>query len=71
MDVEEYGKRFDHLVLRPRKRGVVVFECPVCRYRMRSDGEGLEPACTGPHPSLDEHPLTPMRRLDVDMERTR
>jgi hypothetical protein len=52
-------RRFDHLVLRPNKKGVW-FRCPICANRVKHDGEGLEPCCTGPHPSLDEHPLEAM-----------
>ena len=70
-DSEAIALRFDRLVLDPVKRGVVVFVCPVCKNRTRTDGNGMEPACTGPHPSLDEHPLTPMRKVAVDMERLR
>lgn len=70
-EVDYMASRFDHLVLGPVKRGVVEFLCPVCKNRVRTDGDGMEPACTGPHPSLDEHPLTPMRKVGIDMERTR
>jgi hypothetical protein len=60
MSADDLMARFDRLVLAPVKRGVVEFRCPVCNNLARTDGDGLEPACTGPHPSLDEHPLTPM-----------
>jgi hypothetical protein len=37
------------------KRNVWVFRCPVCGNTVRNDSD-MEPLCTGPHPSLDEHP---------------
>jgi hypothetical protein len=69
-DLDYMASRFDHLVLRTVKRGVVVYVCPTCNHSVRTDGDGLEPACTGPS-WRDEHPLTPMRKMGVDMERTR
>ena len=39
------------------------FECPVCRNRARNDARDMPPLCTGPHPSLDEHPPTLMALL--------
>ncbi len=70
MDIDYMASRFDHLVLKPVKRGVILFVCPVCNHSVRADGDGLEPACTGPT-WRDEHPLTPMRKTGVDMERLR
>ncbi len=55
-------RRFDHLVLDPQTV-VVVYVCPLCGNKCRTDGAGLEPVCTGPHPSLDEHPHEPMVRI--------
>ena len=69
-DLDYMASRFDHLVLGPVKRGVVVYVCPTCNHSVRTDGDGLEPACTGPN-WRDEHPMTPMRKTQVDMERTR
>ncbi len=68
LDLDAMASRFDHLVLRPVKRGVIEYVCPVCNHRMRADGDGMEPACTGPS-WTDDHPLTPMRKVAVDMER--
>ena len=70
MDLSPTASRFDHLVLGPVKRGVVVYVCPTCNHQVRTDGEGMGPACTGPT-WRDEHPLTPMRKVGKDMERTR
>ncbi len=69
-DLDYMASRFDHLVLKPVKRGVMEFQCPICNSRVRNDGDGMEPACTGPS-WRDEHPLTPMRKVGIDMERTR
>ena len=54
----------DTIVLQPQKT-VLVYCCPLCGNRERSDLAGLEPCCTGPHPSLDEHELTPMIRVEA------
>lgn len=70
-DIDYTASRFDHLVLGTLKRGVVLYRCPVCGSKVRNDADAMEPACTGPHPSLDEHPLAPMVKVGVDMERTR
>jgi len=51
------------LLLQPQAEGVW-FACPVCRKRFRTNIVGVEPCCTGPHPSLDEHELTPMVRVE-------
>jgi hypothetical protein len=59
---ERLARRFDHLVLKPVKH-VVVWQCPICKATARTDTAGMSPCCTGPHPSLDEHELTPMTRL--------
>lgn len=53
----------DTIVLRPTKNGVLVFRCPLCGNTARSEYAGLEPCCTGPHPSLDEHPMEVMVRV--------
>jgi len=60
-DVDAYAKRFDHLVLRPQSTGIN-FRCPLCGARARNN-QGMEPMCTGPHPSLDEHEPTVMVRV--------
>ncbi len=57
--MERLAIKFDHLVLRPQKKGVVVFTCPICGNHARTDQAGLEPACTGPT-WRDEHPMEPM-----------
>ncbi len=31
------------------------FRCPMCR-TIRKNDQMMQPMCTGPHPSLDEHP---------------
>jgi hypothetical protein len=62
--LERMAQRFDHLVLRPEKRGVPTFRCPLCRSVARNDA-GMEPMCTGPHPSLDEHEPTVMVRVHL------
>lgn len=49
-------------VLKPEPKGVW-FICPVCRNRYRTDITGLEPVCTGPSLVRDEHPHTPMVRV--------
>lgn len=38
------------------------FRCPICGNTVVNDQE-MEPVCTGPHPSLDEHPHEPMVRV--------
>lgn len=51
----------DTIVLQPQTHALVYF-CPMCGSRTRSNLAGMEPVCTGPHPSLDEHEMTPMMR---------
>lgn len=54
---------FDTIILRPQSQAVV-YRCPVCGKCERSEFGGMvEPCCTGPHPSLDEHEMTPMMRV--------
>lgn len=59
--MEKIAAKLDHLVLRPDSAGIN-FRCPRCGNRMRND-QGMEPMCTGPHPSLDEHEPTIMVRV--------
>lgn len=47
------------------KRGAYVFRCPLCGKHEESDDQ-YPPCCTGPHPSLHEHEMTPMDRVDVE-----
>jgi len=54
---------WDDIVLGVGKRGID-FVCPVCRAKFRNDASNLPPLCTGPHSSLDEHPLAEMVRAD-------
>ncbi len=68
MDLDAMASRFDHLALRPVKRGVIVYVCPTCNNRVRNDADAMEPACTGPT-WRDDHPLTSMRKVDTDLER--
>jgi hypothetical protein len=35
------------------------YRCPVCR-KIEANDQRLELVCTGPHPSLHEHPPEPM-----------
>lgn len=65
-DMERLAHRFDTIALRPQKSGVPVFRCPVCGNKARSDATGIEPACTGPNPSTDDHPMTVMARVADD-----
>ncbi len=47
------------------QRGAYSFRCPVCGKIERNDDQ-YPPCCTGPHPSLHEHEMTPMARVDVE-----
>jgi hypothetical protein len=47
---------------------VFVFRCPVCKKRFENDSE-LEPLCTGPSATRDEHELTLMVLVDVRVGR--
>ena len=62
VDMERLAFRFDTIAgVAPQGKGID-FKCPLCGGRARND-QGMEPMCTGPHPSLDEHPPTIMRRV--------
>lgn len=50
--------------LAPIKRGKFVFRCPTCGNRFESDQE-MEPLCTGPNASLDEHEPAVMENLTL------
>lgn len=52
------------LVMQPVSRGVW-YRCPVCGNRYKTDVTGIEPVCTGPNLSLDEHIMEPMVREDA------
>jgi len=55
----------DTIVLQPQKNAVINYVCPMCGHRIKSEYAGMvEPCCTGPHPSLDEHEMIPMIRVD-------
>jgi hypothetical protein len=47
------------------KRGVYVYQCPLCRARFRYD-DPYEPICTGPSPSRDEHAPEVMRLIGTN-----
>lgn len=47
-----------------RQKQVNVFACPVCHKRVRTDHE-MEPACTGPSETRDDHPMAVMVRVAV------
>lgn len=49
------------IVMRPEPKGVW-WRCPICGNRFRNDVMGIEPVCTGPNLSLDEHMMEPMVR---------
>lgn len=44
---------------------VNVFRCPVCRKEFRQ-AEEMEPACTGPNETTDDHPMTVMELVRIE-----
>lgn len=46
-------------------KGVYMYRCPTCRKTERFD-DRYGPTCTGPHPSLDEHPMVPMELVGTE-----
>lgn len=44
-------------------KGKYTYLCHMCGKKEYGD-DAYPPACTGPHPSLDEHPMEPMVTLD-------
>ncbi len=64
--IEDPEERFtvtSHLRVGVHQMGVTFrFRCPMCGNRMDND-QMMQPMCTGPHPSLDEHPPVVMEYI--------
>lgn len=59
-DPEERFVTASHLRVGVHQMGTgFTFKCPMCGTTMLND-QMMQPLCTGPHPSLDEHPPTVM-----------
>ncbi len=59
-DPEERFVTASHLRVGVHQMGTgFTFKCPMCGTTMVND-QMMQPLCTGPHPSLDEHPPTVM-----------
>lgn len=61
-EMEQIAVKFDKIGLNVQLHGIM-FQCPVCKNKISNDAAAMEPLCTGPHPSLDEHEPTIMKRM--------